>query len=369
MLGAAALLAVVALPLTQAAEAQTALTYRERLSAERDPLPVIEELTSPYTLDKSVVVAQVIQVQKQSDEAYARFRRESPTLDPEEHLPVVAGSLHVVERLSGPATPSELTVEPVDPRDAGLPIIGPGPKGNSFRMKWMRPGEYWIIVYDTTAEPGNRRFVYAWLLRWPDDTVLALYRRYIAWLSEPNAPQAYAKMRTVLFSPDASLPSRRAALQGMVMRGSLKKGGLVESADYPFVRRTMLDLLQETDLPSALRLAAIGALHVDASRELVAGSDDVATLRYLLDVIKNETDRDLLRAAAATLEGMGRQSFGNSQNYTVYHFPEILQALERRELREGADNSPVLMALMNLRRSMAADKDAVVVIRRLPFSQ
>jgi len=247
-------------------------------------------------------------------------------------------------------------------------------------MTHMQLGQHWLIIYDNRVERANDRIIVAASLRWPDDTVLALYRRHLMWMSHPNHQQAMSEMRAALLAPDAPLASRVAAQWGLGWRRFARQE---PGSDVALMQRVRLELLAQPNLPRILRLAALGGLHVDPTNDIIHGSEDDRVLRYLLNVLAKETDEEILGKAASRLASIGRQSVSDSKTDTAYHFPEILEALEKRAAQEdeaphpiGYRGNPVSGAADQLRRAMQNDTVVVpgalpsnvkvVVIRRLP---
>lgn len=317
--------------------------------------------------------------------AYARWlQREAPLRDPDLNLPTLGGRFVVVERLSGPPAPGVIEVdnrkrlqkEREFYRDRSTSFISWRPPDWTTRV--LRLGEYWILVWDaargTLVDDSPYSCGTAWLTG-PDDPVLLDFRRSVAWATDPDEASAYASMRRTLLDAGAPVSTRAAALAGMSYRAERRRGGGSESrtAARALVHHTLAELVRQPDLPDPLHIAAITCIDLSGSRELAAGSDEAALLRYLIRVVRECPNWHVVGSAAMTLYLLEMQAGPQIDGKPVcYHFPEVVEALEERHTRDAAlgGPDPASAALknweMNRRPGGRAAPGCPLIVRHLP---
>lgn len=156
--------------------------------------------------------------------------------------------------------------------------------------------------------------------------------------------------------------------------------GFYRKPGYPSFLRVLRQLLSQTNLPRKLQHHAMNLIRIDVRREVAAGSDEAFLLRYLLDLVEREQDGETLDRAADVLYFITgeREETGDGRS-TMFYFPDILAALERREAFDKSHRpdglSYVSRTLANLelagRRWMPKVEPELkerltVVVRRLP---
>jgi hypothetical protein len=312
---------------------------RPRPRGDRELMGKVQQLPITPEAGRSVVLAQVVQVDRPPRSVYERFKKEYPALDPEMMVCVSGGRFRVLETLAGPPAPMFLRVE--NPKEPSSP-------GDVFShsvipvTSWMRPGECWIVVCDpktgkvfTDASSGTM-----WLSG-PDDILLAIYRRHVAWMKEPDRDRAFAEMRATVLNPQEPAASRLGAFRSMwafSARDASKNPYRVSMQD------ALAKLLIQPGLSHDLKLFALSAVEVDASHEIAPGSADALLLRHLLDIVETSQDRDIVVRAADRLYFVCIQSSSVDGKYAAVYFPEIIEALEKREAADQA-RSPDLPSL------------------------
>jgi hypothetical protein len=351
-------------------------TLAETYSTAFETLGRLEQLLSPYNDDKAVFIAKVTRVVKQPETVYEQFRRSNPALDPELCISIRGGRLDVLEQLCGQEAPAYIEVDNsdiVDPRTpyAGATVPGHRILGKSRpRIRWMQPGQLWLIVCDARRQP-DWRITAAMHLAGQNDIILRLYKRHLLWRDMEDRQAAFAQMRSVLTSRTEPLESRVAAYYGLVTGLRPGPNSTWDGPDYPRLQQALVELISQKDLPKPLLVRAVLGMHVAPGKEIASGSDGAVIGRYLLDILARETDPEVFSAALERLGNIARQSDSKRSGATIYHFPDIMSALERVHTLDTASGSDsrVSGTLSNLKDQMSkdlADKSATVVICRLP---
>lgn len=361
----------------QQAIPRSGLPLQERM--EQEQVQALQNLLTFLNADKSILLARVVQVDRQPPEVYRRLRNLYPMAAYlNRAVPVLGGRLQAIETLSGSPGPAEIAV---DNRDY-LKRLSSRFEASSKRPLFlhMYPGQFWIVVCDKNASGINRQVTSGTVaLAGVDDPLLSLYRRHAAWMAQQNVGQALLEMRTMLLNPKENPLSRLAALYSLVNTMLRKNADFGKSPDYPFMRHALAELLAQPNVPRYLLVSAIRSIYIDPRREIVGGSEEAALLHYLLDLVEKGTDNALVDLAADKLQHIASQS-DDQPPYTFYYIPEILEALERREREDrarrpveseglhpsGFRSSPVARSLSNLRFRLKLNEGHPIVVRGIP---
>jgi hypothetical protein len=299
-----------------------------------------------------------------------RFRAVSPGLDLDIWVPKRGGRFRVLETLSGPSAPMWIEVKN-DLKTSDTDSTYAPPRPVTYQM---RLGECWIVVYDTKTKKADQgRFGTTWL-NGPDDPLLLAYRCHLAWLARKDRQQVYDEIRATVLNDREPPAARYGAWLSLFVWADPSLYNTVKSPDLPRVQRLMMELLTQPGLSAEWRQKVLCSIQIDASKEIAPGSDAAFLLRYLLDVVEKETDPLLVGQAADRLYFINNQSATVDSKYTAFYFPEITQALEKRDREDEAQGPdhprPASGALSNLglagRRRLEDIKDVPVVVRHLP---
>jgi hypothetical protein len=328
--------------------------------ANREALYAIGTLLPAASYEKTtVLLAQVLRMEK------------SQVRD-EEHL---ARKVHfrVVEVLSGKYAPAWLNIdnEPMLERNRRSSVSKiPVPTSRAA------VGQYWVVIYRSEAGPNDYQiFIGTRPVSGPDDLLVALFRRHVAWINRRDVPDALQEMRTVLLDPRETFQSRLAVFcsLGKVVRG--KHLDIWRSPYHPFYLQTLVDLLKQKSLPAVLEQSAMLAVSVDPLREIESGSREAFLVRYLMDRLKKETDDMVADMIGDHLGHLAWRMVEVNGKWTIFHYPEIIQALQRR-IQADCAKSPsgrsfVSRTIYNLELQGYGDpdrlKDREIVDRRLPW--
>jgi hypothetical protein len=338
-----------------------------------DPVSIIDFLQLGENANRAVALARVVRVDRQAPEAYERFQRQYPLLDPQEYVQVNGGRLQVLELLKGPTIPAHIDIDfTTIPAFRGGPgLVRPNPQGHSLR--WMQLGQYRLVTYDPKASDPNARLVHGVVLDGPDDKLLQIYRQSLQWRADPDRGRAKETAKQTLRDPLQPPALRAAAYYALYDLGV--RQAAVPGTNVPEITRIMFPLLTEPNLHPRLLEFAIQSARVDITQgDIVVGSEGAKVIGYLLDRLHAEPAGPVVGTVAARLSTIAAQEGVLEGRKTLFYVPEIVSALERREALDKASSSKgrshASGGLMSLQvagwRRLEDIKDLPVVTRKLP---
>ncbi len=283
-----------------------------------------------------LVLAQVISVKVDPTGPRAR-----PGSAPE----VSSGRLHIIETLVGhPVSGDVQIVNPVADR---RPYWNHG----SPPTQVMRPGELWILRYDSSRAQQLNGYGSQWLTG-PSDPIIHECRYYAACMRRTDSAavmnEVAAQVRNALLSDER----KHLALQILSDYGGTRAA--VFNPSTPHIaecRRVVTALLAAPNLPNDIRVALYRMTSIDLSHEVAAGSYEAIQLQYLLHVVANSHDDGLVNAAAEALYYVEYNPIREQALGTLYYCPEIIETLEERKAVDevnGTRGSFVTRTLGNL---------------------
>lgn len=290
----------------------------------------------------------------------------------ESDIPKVRSArLAVVERLAGPSVPEELTlVNPVEHEPVGMMS-----NGDFTLTRRMRPGEYWLLLYDPAAgrfyldaSQGTTR------LSGLSDLALALLRRHRRLVTASDQMAAFRDIRQIVLNAKESPLSRRAAFLSVWSLND-RDSRWWDNPRSPFYAATqslIVEMVKQPNLPRELGARALDAMQLNPDKPLAPGSDDVFKLRFLLRMLFDE-DAQTAAKAGERLYYMSTKSGAENGRPVVYYYPDIIAALEARDAQDQRQGRPRIgqgvlnnLELAHRRNMPEIQKDHTVVVRRLP---
>jgi hypothetical protein len=326
---------------------------------------------------QSVVLARVIQVDKQPQAVYEHLKQQYPNVDTREWPLKLGGRLQVQERLSGPSTPLQIGV-PFSMDNAAKSTV------NAYRippaLRQMRMQQLWILVCDgKTGRISPEDQYKAVLISGPNDRILQVYRVFSAYINRPDREQALQELRAKVLDANQNTFVRLAAYQSLAMMTGKRGEPLTETdPSIAFHSRLVTDLIAQPDLPREIQIRAIATIGIVLkSREIAPLSNEVAQLRYLLTQLEKSRDERIVWLSSEMLAGfLIRAADTSSGTQTVYYYPEIIRALETRQQKDALafGNSQVNGALSEIEHAhlrkpedlKGTGSTALILLRELP---
>ena len=282
------------------------------------------------------------------------------------------GVIEVLSSLIGPQITSPFVV------DSAIEISS---SNHVPALIGMRPGQYWLLVYDNHAmrsQPietaSDNNLDGSFVISGRDDPILSAYRQYRIWTQGYVGEKALLAARTRLLDAEAPEVIRAAALYALLIK--IEANDMDRLAPVPVLNvkvkhyfnkqafgvHSLTLLLAMQHLPGALRLIAINAIVVNSKLETIVGSDQEAQLKYLLEVVRNNPSVEIVEAAASQLY----TTFATDVR-TIYYFPDVLNVLELRADADKKGATPQLSgaigALNNLRINGLRHPEEIVGIK------
>jgi hypothetical protein len=252
--------------------------------------------------------------------------------------------------------------------------------GDHVMTRNMRVGELWLLGWDpktkkinTFGLPGAGR------LTGLNDPSLRMFSMVTRWQRIKDPDKQFDAITRVAFDDRQHRLVRNFAF-GLALTSCYGQNGRAPSgARVGKYYHLISETLSRSDAPAFLQKTALENVRVNALSPIPDHSDEATLLNRLIQILDKSTDAELVRVAAVRAFDANLQHgpFVDGK-MTVYLFPDLLAALERRSQKEQAERpgkaGPATGLLNNLslvgRRSpdQAAKGGAHVVLRPIPLN-